>query len=218
MGNAAWAVALAVLVVIAVAAVAYAAGQAKTAAPKVVRAERFELVNGEGQLLASLGTSDKDAAGLDLFDQEGDLRASLAVSADADGVPNLWLFDRRGAMVGMTVESNGSPVIGLTDTEGNVRVNIAALPGGISYVNLKDSTGNARVSLWSSGDDGRSSLEVRGKEDKTRLSLRISGDGSASLDMGGKQGLPSVRLSRGSDGSPRLLMGDGAGNVVWKAP
>lgn len=93
-----------------VAAIAYGAG--KDAAPEVIQAQRFELVDAAGTVLAMLGPnpggggtlvlrnkrgklctelSATRGGGLTLHNEEGRLRAVLSV--DADGEPRLELFD-----------------------------------------------------------------------------------------------------------------------------
>ena len=65
------AVVVAVCLVVTVAAMAYAAGQAKTAAPKVVRAQRFELVDAEGRVRAMLGLLPDGSPSMVLYDEKG---------------------------------------------------------------------------------------------------------------------------------------------------
>jgi len=62
--------------VLAVAAIAYAAGQMKAA--RVLRAERFELVDSSGRMRAELGTAEQgDLVYVRLFGTRGDVRADL---------------------------------------------------------------------------------------------------------------------------------------------
>ena len=77
MSKGKWAVVLAVLVVLAAIALAYAAGQAKAAAPEVVRAQRFEVVDAEGRVRIALamGGENGQSPGLALLDAKGKSRA-----------------------------------------------------------------------------------------------------------------------------------------------
>lgn len=105
MGKGKWAVlTLAACVVVTVAAVACAPGRARTEAPEVIRAQRFELVDGEGRVRGALevGLPD-DSPGLILLDDKGELRAGLGLLPD--GGPRLELSDEKSqtrAAVGVT--------------------------------------------------------------------------------------------------------------------
>jgi hypothetical protein len=77
--------------VVAVAAIAYALGT--TTAPDVVRGQRFELIDAEGRVCASLTVVD-GGPGLLLYDQDGRVRSRLCV--DANEGPSLQLLDAEG--------------------------------------------------------------------------------------------------------------------------
>jgi hypothetical protein len=96
MNNSKWAIVMvAVCLVVTVAAVAYAAGQAKTAAPKVVRAQRFEVMDAEGRVRAQVGLgTDGRAPTLVLRDEKGEMRAMLALGSEGNSA--LALMDGKG--------------------------------------------------------------------------------------------------------------------------
>ena len=83
---------LAVCLVVTVAAIAYAAG--KTSAPEVIQAQRFELVDAEGSVLASLGETGGTPT-LSLFEKG---RSSAGLMLLGSGVPGLRLFDQKGRL------------------------------------------------------------------------------------------------------------------------
>ncbi len=82
-----------------------------------VTATCFKLIDGEGQALALLTTTDQGKPGLAIFDPGGERpRAELMV--DADG-PQLRLNNKQGlARLTLKVNDRGDPVIWLTDPEG----------------------------------------------------------------------------------------------------
>ena len=92
MSRGKWAVVLAVVVVLAAVAAAYAAGQATVPVQEVVRAQRFELVDGTGKVRAMLAVASDGRAGLMLADEKGKARAVLTL--DSEGSPNLFLSDK----------------------------------------------------------------------------------------------------------------------------
>src|SRR5574340_502431 len=115
MSRGKWAVVIVALcLVVTVAAVAYAAGKAKAAAPKVVRAQQFELVDAEGRARIEIGMGGEhgQVPGVRVLDAEGAVRAALAVLPDSS--PTLALYDAGGkARAALTTDSDGRPVLAL---------------------------------------------------------------------------------------------------------
>ena len=125
-----WAlVIVAVCVIVTVAAVAYAAGVAKTAAPEVIRAQRFELVDAEGRVRAVLGESPGGAPALMLNDEKGQARAALGLDANC---PRLELSDEQGEARAslFLVFPSAVPSLWLRDEKGKVRASLEVAPGG----------------------------------------------------------------------------------------
>ncbi len=83
---------IALLCIVAAAAAAFAAG--KSAAPEVVQAQRFELVDTEGEVRARLSVAPTIGPGLFLYDDRGGMRARLRLTRD--GCPSLELWDEEG--------------------------------------------------------------------------------------------------------------------------
>ena len=140
----------AVCLVMTAAAIAYAA--AKTSAPEVIQAQRFELVNAEGEVRAVLGLLLADKPSLVLNDEKGTLLAMLCVGFD--GSPGLALYDEKGTMrVGVSLML-GSPLITLYDEEGTGRAGLSLFPDGSPSITLHDEKGKVRAAL------GTTSLEA----------------------------------------------------------
>ena len=117
MSRSRWAIIIVVVcLVVTVAAVAYAAGQAKTAAPEVVRAQKFEVVDAGGRVRGELGMVEGGPA-LILYDEKGGKRAYLWFSPatqpqltfiDWKGLPRAWLL----------LSPDGRPDLALFDGKG----------------------------------------------------------------------------------------------------
>jgi hypothetical protein len=167
-----WAMVLVACAVLAAMAVAYAAGQAKAAAPKVVRAQRFEVVDAEGRVRGEIGLgTDGHTPGLMFCNDKGKVCAMLVVSPDgssslmlsdakggtrgalmvgSDGRPNLWLYDgnAKGKLrAALSVGSDGQPSLGLYDAKGELRAALGTDSGGRPSLGLADEQGKPRAVL-----------------------------------------------------------------------
>ncbi len=104
-------------------AVAYAAG--KAAAPEVIRAQRFELVDAEGKVRGRLTVASTTGPALLLYDQEESVRARLWLTLD--GSPLLQLYDKHGrGGVSLFPGTEGNPGVCLRDEEGTLRAGLFA--------------------------------------------------------------------------------------------
>ena len=84
-------------------------------AEEVIRAKRFEVVDGEGRPRVVLGTQ-RETSGLVLLDGNGQSVAELAVG-DETGSTSLSLYDLRGS-VRASLDLDGSPTLSLYDMAG----------------------------------------------------------------------------------------------------
>jgi hypothetical protein len=106
-----------------VGALAYAAGT--NAAPEVLRAQRFELVDSAGNVRGLLSLGDQTCPRLVLFDEQGDARARLMLHLD--GTPMLSLYDQTGrGGVALAVGEEGPRGLHVRDEEGTVRARMCA--------------------------------------------------------------------------------------------
>lgn len=156
MSKTRWLLALAVLcLLVAAAAVAYAAGKAKPTVPvaEVVRAKRFELVDGRGWTRGLLAITESGSPGLWLTDAKGKAGARLALSAN--GVSELALLDVKGKVRAyLALDTDGNGRIFLSDAEGTTS---AVLSGGSASLDLREPDGS-----WANLAAG--SLVVRDKD------------------------------------------------------
>ena len=111
------------LCVVAAAAAAFGAG--KGAAPDVVQAQRFELVDAEGELRARLSVAPTIGPSLFLYDDRGQVRVRLRLTRD--GCPSLELWDEEGkggAAVFVGTEDN--PTVMLRTSDGVAHAELSA--------------------------------------------------------------------------------------------
>ncbi len=92
-----------------------------TAAPKVIEAQEFRLVDSTGKQRAVLGLSHTGALGLWLYDAAGKGRASLGLLGD------------------------GKPFLSLRDAANKRRVYLSLLDWGEPFLSLRDDTGQNRA-------------------------------------------------------------------------
>ena len=113
-------------------------------AAKVMRAERFEVVDSTGRARAVFGERSNGELGLAVFGKDGGVRAMLAVIAD--GSTELALRDQRGRVrAALSVWPDGTPRLALFDSEGKSRGVLGVGPGGNPALSLSDKRGKV---LW----------------------------------------------------------------------
>ena len=143
-----WAMVIAaVCLMVTAAAIAYVVGQAKATAPKVVRAQRFELVDAQGRPRAMLGLGPDGSPALELTDEKRQVRAALSL-APAGGQPTLVLYDdNRKGRAALALTADGQPMLGLRDEKGDGRAVLIVLPDGRPLLGLYDENGKSRAAL-----------------------------------------------------------------------
>ncbi len=206
MSKTRWTVALvAVCLVVTAAAVAYAAGKAKApAVPQVVRAGRFELVDGQGRLRGKLAVNSDGTPGLDLYDGAGQLRVTLALAED--GNPSVELTDKNGKQrAALFVGKSGEPGLSLLDKQGQARAELYLANMGDARLLFSDGRAQARALLVFDGDLGPS-LSLRDNVGKTMATF----GGTALLTAS------TGKVEQRSEASLVLFNRDGG--IQWKAP
>jgi hypothetical protein len=125
---------------------AYAAGRASASGPKVLQAERLELLD-SGVVTASLrGSPD----GLGICDPKGRLRA--IVGMPAGGAPALGLLDESGrCRISLDMTSDGQAELDLFGGTGEPPVSLIAAPDGRPDLSLKRRGGGVIISLDEAG-------------------------------------------------------------------
>ena len=124
------------------------AAQENVPGAKVVQAERFELVDSDGKVRATLGFTVEGREGgptLNLSDEDGKARAVLVLTPG--GSPSLGLFDgQRGAV--LYVQRHTGPGLSLYDKEGKILAEMGIDEDGNPRMDLSDKGRRRRASLW----------------------------------------------------------------------
>jgi hypothetical protein len=226
-----WLVALAVLcLVVAAAAVAYAAGKAGPMAPRVVRAQGFELVDPSGKLwgrLSAPGKRGEGGAGLVLFGADGKER--LFVGLRGNGEALIRLRDTTGSksMAEINVGRPPGDAAHLALWHRGERAEVTCGEYGSSVMLLRPDGTLARTSVDSSGmpaldlaggnSEGEAVLSVQsegpwltlqGRDRAGVIDARVGSGGEMSLSMFGKEGSAYSGLSADPNGCARLAVGE----------
>jgi hypothetical protein len=131
--------------------------------PKVVRAERWEVVDGGGTVRAKCFVSPEGAVGLALCDRDGKVRALYGVNKD--DFPHFAFMDAGGSpRAALHTASDGSMGLGFTTDGGK---------GGL---------------LLSNETDGARGLVFMGSGGKPQLHVHVTADGSPEIGMWNKDG------------------------------
>jgi hypothetical protein len=111
------------------------------AAPKVVTAQEFRLVDGEGKTRASMAVQADGSAGMVLLDKGGKRRAVLRLRPD--GSPSLSLHDADGRnRATLDMQADDSIGLILTNRDGKGGAAMVVPPNGEAAAVLKDKDGN----------------------------------------------------------------------------
>jgi hypothetical protein len=142
------------------------AAPAHQAAAPVLRAERFELVDGEGKPRARLGIEADRSVGLAVLDQGGIPRVLLGVTTDdrpimgfldqtsqqrtswtltPDGVPSMLFHNPQHGTVVIGAFGDGAIGLGVLDVSRQPRVRLVMTPDGGEGLMLSDATGQPRL-------------------------------------------------------------------------
>jgi len=134
-----------VCLLVAVGAVGYGAGKASDV-PEVIRAQRFEVVDGEGRTRAALGCQEDGGASLVFTGKDGHLWATLG--AARDGTSGLILYDGAGherAVLGRSAE--GESTLLLVGQEGTGSAGLAVGADSLPSLELDGEGGKGRAVL-----------------------------------------------------------------------
>lgn len=96
-------------------------GQTNVSTSQVIQAQRFELVNGQGEVVGVLASAD-DGPGLRLYGSDGKVR--LAVALEEDGPAFTLLAADEKPKVRLNLGNDGHPGLSLIDTAGKTRYDL----------------------------------------------------------------------------------------------
>lgn len=213
---------------------------------KTVRAEKFVVVNKDGQpriwlgplgLLipntkdgqpgAAFGVTPDGAVGLEFYGGKGE-KSRIKLALSPDGAPSVILSDKGGnrrAVLSLGV--NEEPGLSFLDKDGNPSVMLFAI-NGASQLSLQHKKGIPGI-LMSSLPRGEAVLSISGSREKGRIDVNILADGTPSLQLYDKDGneravLGQTELEVRRTGSTEkrsassLVLFDKEGKVLWRAP
>jgi hypothetical protein len=159
---------------------------------KVVRAEKFELVDGGGKPRAVLATDPTGQPWLGLKDQSGKNRAVLGLQSD--GQPGLILYDQNGkvrAALGIDkFDKSGPPELLLYDQNGTLRVRLYVVDSGQQALVLFDQSGKNRAAMFVD-KTGQPGLDLFDQNGKPRVVLNLLDSGQLGLTLLDQNGKPT---------------------------
>ena len=160
---------------------------------EVIRARRFEVVDGGGKVRAILGAQD-ESSGLMLLDDNGQSVAELAVS-DELGSTTLSMYDLRGSLrASIDLDHSGSPNLALYDLAGELRVSLGIADGNAPVLDVSGPYGEARMSL-EVDEDGLPSFVLMDGNGNDRVSIHVDRRGNPAIEFFDADGRPAPRGS-----------------------
>ena len=131
------------LTAFAVAALVFApsghAAPAEQGAPPVLQAQRFELVDANGAVLARLGVESDGRQGLSVLDPTGQVRTSIGLAPN--GSSTVVLRDFQSPRLGLSTNVDGSAALIILDQGGQPRVGAIVEGNGAPSFQIRDDAG-----------------------------------------------------------------------------
>lgn len=114
-------------------------------ADDVVRAKRFEVVDDEDNVQGVLGELDGGVIGLQLYDETGTTRLSIAVLNQKGGAPIVYFRDQNGTnRLQLQVDPNEVSTLVINDASGKLRAVIGTDQDGNSQLGYEAKDGSQR--------------------------------------------------------------------------
>ena len=195
-------------------------GQAKTAsqssATQEVRAQKFSLVDAQGNSRAVLLSTPKGDVLLSFNDRAKSREARLVLGAGAEGLPFIALRDKDDKLRVMVGLQTGTPQASFYSADGKERALVSVEKDGSPVIGLRDREGRSR-SILTVGSDDTPRLSLAGKDGKPRFIIGGTSEqyGMWFVDTNGKV---RAQLDAKPDGSPSLVFADREEKVTWRAP
>ncbi len=196
------------------AAAGAAMGQA-VPAPKVIQAERFEVVDSKGKSRVSIGAAEDGSSGLEISDNKGKPR--VAVGAFTNGCVGLILYDGDGKRrTEISVLQDGSPVLRLCDKEEKDRAALAVHPDGCPGFGLLDKEEQSRMG-FALAVDGAPAIMLSDRRGKDRVTLELIAE-SPLLGLSDSKGTVRVQLVADDKETQGLYVFDKDGKLLEGRP
>src|SRR5262249_51477572 len=143
------------------------------AAPRVVSARKFVLLDEAGKTRAQIDITNRGVAQVAIMDATGVLRTGLGVAAD--GAPGLGIYDKNGKVRLEVAYTTDSPRIRMFNAEGTPMLAEGAGPAGGAGIAVYDHSGKERASFVVARD-GAPTLRM-GDASASRIGLDVTPDG-----------------------------------------
>jgi hypothetical protein len=180
------------------------------AAPPVIRAEHFQLLDREGRVRGRLGVDDQGVARLALFGEDA-AAPLVSLAAGPQGRVHLELGDaQHQSAVTLQTDPHGSPNIALYQA-GNLRLGLEVPKDGEPALNFYDK-GNRFITLGLT-QHGDPQLAFYGEGQKPALEMVGKKNGDRSVTLFGKNGTPRVVLGLKDDKKAALGLFDRQGKT-----
>lgn len=141
---------------------------------KIVRAEKFELVDPAGNVRATLGPNGPHKQSLTFYDPTGTPRVGIGTSTE--GGPSIVQLMGPGATVALVVEDDGTAKVVLQAEHGQ-KIGLGLTPDGMATLSFFDAASvlRAAVLLEAEKEDGRLGVILRHERSQGQPS-ETSGD------------------------------------------
>src|SRR5579875_681585 len=116
-------------------------GQASApATPKTIEAQSFVVRDATGKVRAAMGIADDGSVGINLNDAKGNIRLTMDI-ASANATPGLDLYDEQGRLrATLALDTYGVPGLGFYDAAGKLRTSLdipAKTTPGLGFYNAQ---------------------------------------------------------------------------------
>jgi hypothetical protein len=184
------------------------------AAPRMITAQKFLLVDSHGKTRGLFSVTPKGVAQVAVFDGTGTLRAGLGVGSD--GAPALGIYNHDGKpRVEIGLNSGVARVV-LFDADAKAQTWLGVTNDGQAGIGLNDKQGNARASL-SVAASGSPTLRLY-DQTRSRVGLDVTPEGLPGLALLGTDGKTRASVTLNADGAGALTLFDASGNPVNSVP
>lgn len=150
------------------------------AVTNVLRATKFELIDGTGRVMGVFGSEDGKTPQLQLLDEAGKPRIHMSLRT-SNGEPEFTLNGKDGKKrAWLSLTSVGGANLMLIDNKERARINMLTTPEGDPFIHFLDANEIGRATYGIS-DDGVPKLELHDAEGNVRAALRVEADGKGAL-------------------------------------
>lgn len=150
------------------------------AVTNVLRATKFELIDGTGRVMGVFGSEDGKTPQLQLMDEAGKPRIHMSLRT-SNGEPEFTLNGKDGKKrAWLSLTSVGGANLMLIDNKERARINMLTTPEGDPFIHFLDANEIGRAS-YGITNEGIPMLELHDAEGNVRAALHVEADGKGAL-------------------------------------